>query len=191
MASIWKYECVCECQCAHQRVCTYARKSYAAMCWLFLCLQVCLSMCLHLRVSVCAYSCPRCALLISYQGSLFAGWQVAISPLIRGLFVRWELHWEHMTKHFTSASFPHFFSLPLDLPALFLSFLPLFPPPPRCRRPIPHSTFPSLNITAISLPSLFLHILSLRLFPSSSSIFIFPPMNNIILSPWSKKRRTV
>lgn len=29
-------------------------------------------------VTVC--SCPRCALLISYQGSLFAGWQVAISP---------------------------------------------------------------------------------------------------------------
>lgn len=109
--TIWMHIIVCVCM---QRVsaiismCEYLHMhwwcvgSFSVYKCVSACAYICVWECVYACVCVCVCSCPRCALLISYQGSLFAGWQVAISPLIQGLFVRWELCWEHMTKHFTS-----------------------------------------------------------------------------------------
>ena len=175
--------------CAHMCTTTVCRRS--------LCLQVCLSVGLHLlvSVSVCvcvcvcvrARSCPRCALLISYQGSLFAGWQVAISPLIQGLLVRWELHWEHMTKHFTSASL-----LTSSLSVWFLpclSYLPLM-----SRFPL-RAFLPQHHADLFSCPLSFFLSFSPSIFPSLLLLYLF-------FLPWTtsssalgvkkkKKRRTV
>lgn len=92
------HNCACACLC----VCTCLRFHINLWCAGSSSVYKCVSACVYICTWVCECSCPRCALLISYQGSLFAAWQVAISPLIQGLFVRWELHWGHMTKHFTS-----------------------------------------------------------------------------------------
>lgn len=117
----------------------------SVMCCFFFCLQVYLSMCLHLHLSVCVFecvcvrSCPRCSLLISYQGSLFAGWQVAISPWFWAFCqVGITLRTHDKTLHLLT-SFPQYFCLFLDvastdpptpMASLFLCFLIdiLFPP---------------------------------------------------------------
>lgn len=183
---LYKKIWMCVCAEFQSLISLRAWKLYAAMCWLFLYLQVCLSMCLHLRVCV--------------QLS-----QVCVINQLSGQFICWV----------TSCNFPPdsrpLCQVGITLRAhdktLHLSIVPslLLPLPldsarslfchssPWCHLPLPHSSFLCLNITSISSPSLFLHLLSLHHFPpsSSSSIFIFPSLNNIILSPWSKKRGTV
>lgn len=146
---IKKYECVFVQSFSHSSACVH--ENCMQRCVGSFSIYKCVSACAY--ICVCACSCPRCALLISYQGSLFAGWQVAISPLIQGLFVRWELHWEHMTKHFTSASFPHFFSLSLWIvPDLFSATLP-----PDVTSPFPTPRFfASTSPLSLLLPSFFI-----------------------------------
>lgn len=201
--NIWMCIYVCVLDCALISVCAHMHGNRMQRCVgffsIYKCVSacayicVCVSACVWLFLRVCVCSCPRCALLISYQGSLFAGWQVAISPLIQGLLSGGnytESTWQNTSPQLRSLTS----SLSLwILPALFFFSASL--PSPWIQRPVSHSLFSCLNMrhifTSFSSSSLLFHIFSINILPSSSSIFTFPPVNNIILSPWSKKRRTV
>lgn len=161
---------------------------------LSLCLQVCLSMCLHLRASECVCVCVQLS-------------QVCVINQLSGQFICWV----------TSCNFPpdsrplcqvgitlraHDKTLPslLRSPSGFLRLSFSYFPFSLLSALLPDvgaslAMLPCLNIshifTFISSPSLFLHILSLQVSHILLVYLFFPPMNNIILSPWSKKRRTV
>ena len=169
--------------CAHMCTTTVCRRS--------LCLQVCLSVGLHLLVSVsvcvCVCVCARAQLsqvcVINQLSGQFICWVTSCNfppdsrpPCQVGITLRAH----DKTLHLSVA--PHFFPLRL------VSAMSLLPPPD-----VPFSTpcfLASASRWSLLLPSFFLSFfLSLYLSLSSSSIFIFPPMNNIILSPWSKKKK--
>lgn len=91
--------------------------------------SVCLSVCLHLHVSECVQLSQVC--VINQLLGQFICWVTSCNfPPDSSVFVRWELLWGFVTKHFTS-------------PLRSLSSPPLH----RCRFPLPPSfTLPLLPL---------------------------------------------
>lgn len=108
--TIWMHIIVCVCM---QRVsaiismCEYLHMhwwcvgSFSVYKCVSACAYICVWECVYACVCVCVQLSQVC--VINQLSGQFICWVTSCNfPLIQGLFVRWELCWEHMTKHFTS-----------------------------------------------------------------------------------------